>query len=399
MARNYTIKSFFRQAPNELLERYFTAKGIFSHIDFKKLKKTETDPLIAAWNDLSDSDRRNIDVDMRSIFNQSCEQGFKAIIDEAIFHLKEPAISEFVEELSGLRSHYRRAMITFLDYPHFWSGASLFYHADTLSHWRKRKNMGHKSAAVDSSSIDQLAGLIRTYFHKIEGRGNNCVVEPLRRGELDYFFAYPEDYSAEDTEWVNGVFKHRPHNPAFEIVFVYSKDEGTLDLNFRGTFKLTEPLQKMFSEAILKMDELPPDPKDDRVYDLSPLMKRDFDFVYDVGSGIERIVMKKVRFSSMDGRGDKITLEAKTEHDEDAVYKLMKRVGKSVPLTQYHITQVELAVMITMDADKAARPATIRITHPNSCSLKYDERDLRLRKMLEASGIEPKDQDIDEGDE
>ena len=51
MARNYTIKSFFRQAPNELLERYFTAKGIFSHIDFKKLKKTETDPLIAAWNE------------------------------------------------------------------------------------------------------------------------------------------------------------------------------------------------------------------------------------------------------------------------------------------------------------------------------------------------------------
>ena len=34
---------------------------------------------------------------------------------------------------------------------------------------------------------------------------------------------------------------------------------------------------------------------------------------------------------------------------------------------------------------------TIRITHPNSCSLKYDEQDLKLREMLEASGIEPKE--------
>jgi hypothetical protein len=34
---------------------------------------------------------------------------------------------------------------------------------------------------------------------------------------------------------------------------------------------------------------------------------------------------------------------------------------------------------------------TIRITHPNSCSLKYDEVDLKLRDMLNASGIEPKE--------
>jgi hypothetical protein len=33
----------------------------------------------------------------------------------------------------------------------------------------------------------------------------------------------------------------------------------------------------------------------------------------------------------------------------------------------------------------------IRITYPNSCSLKYDELDLRLRDMLKASGIEQKE--------
>ena len=28
--------------------------------------------------------------------------------------------------------------------------------------------------------------------------------------------------------------------------------------------------------AILKLDELPPDPKDERIYDLAPLLRRDF---------------------------------------------------------------------------------------------------------------------------
>jgi len=44
-----------------------------------------------------------------------------------------------------------------------------------------------------------------------------------------------------------------------------------------------------------------------------------------------------------------------------------------------------------VDADKPPKSVTIRITHPNSCSLKYDELDLKLRDMLEASGIEPKE--------
>ncbi|MDE2926187.1 MAG: hypothetical protein OXT71_07310 [Acidobacteriota bacterium] len=46
--------------------------------------------------------------------------------------------------------------------------------------------------------------------------------------------------------------------------------------------------------------------------------------------------------------------------------------------------------MVT-DADKPPQWVSIRITYPNSCSLKYYERDLKLRAMLEASGIELKE--------
>ena len=296
--------------PNALLARYFEERELFSSIDFAAMKETKPDKLFDSWLALPDEQRNEMDTEFRDIFEMSCEKGFRAIIDEASWHLRETpdALGSFIELLSALSNHYERAMITFLDYNTFWRGATLFFHADRLPYWRKRKNLQHRPAAVDESSIQQLAELIRNYFHHTEGRGKNCVVEPFRRNELDYFFAYPEDYSQESIEWVNGEFDRRPHNPAFEVVYVYSQKEGSLDLNFRGSYKAVEPLQGMFATAILKLKELPPDPKDTRVYDLAPLAHQDFDFTYEVSSGIEEVTVKKLRLSSRVKKGDRITL-------------------------------------------------------------------------------------------
>ena len=393
MARHYSTKDFFRQMPNTLLARYFQGRGLFGDLDFSAMKETQPDELFGAWLYLSDDQRNTMDAEFQDIFELSCEKGFRAIIDEAEWHLAKNADARtgFVEKLAALSNHFERAMVTFLDHNQFWKGATRFYHADTLPYWRKRKNLPHQAAAVDETSLLELASLIRTYFHHTEGRGNNCVVEPFRRGELDYFFAYPEDYSQQSIEWVDGQFGRRPHNPAFEVIYVYSQKEGSLDLNFRGSYKAIEPLQGMFATAILKLPELPPDPKDGRIYDLNPLRQKSFNFTYAVGSGIENVAMKKLRLSSKVKKGDRITLEADASNNPDAVYELLDKIDKAVPLHLYNVTQVELAASIVVDGNTPPKAVTIRITHPNSCSLKYDELDLKLRDMLEASGIEPKE--------
>jgi hypothetical protein len=174
------------------------------------------------------------------------------------------------------------------------------------------------------------------------------------------------------------------------VIYVYSQKEGTLDLNFRGAKKAVEPLQGMFSTTILKLNELPPNPKDERIYDLGQLGKRGFDFVYDVGSGIEDVAVRKLRLSSRSIKGERITLEVDTTSNSDAIYDLLDKIGKAIPLRLYNITQVEIAASVVIDADKPAKTIPIRITYPNSCSLKYDELGMKLRDMLEASGIEPK---------
>ncbi len=245
MARHYSTRDFFRQMPNALLARYFQARGLFGELDFAAMKETQPDELFAAWLLVPDGKRNEMDTEFRVIFELSCEKGFAAIRDEAHWHYidqqKDPAAyTAFVEKLAALSNHFERAMLTFLDHNTFWKGASLFYHADTLPYWRKRKNLPHVPAAVDAASLQQLEGLIRTYFHQTDGRGNNCFVEPFRRGDLDYFFAYPEDYSQQAIEWVDGKFDRRPHNPAFEVIYVYSRKDGSLDLNFRGTHILLD---------------------------------------------------------------------------------------------------------------------------------------------------------------
>lgn len=393
MSKHYSTKDFFRQIPNTLLERYFTDKGLMPDVEFAALPKSKTEILFNNWLNLTESRRSTIEAEFRDIFELSCEKGFKAIIDEAQWHLRDDqnGLAALIKELAGLANHFERAMVTYLDHHRYWKGATRFYHADTLPYWRKRNHMRNNSAVVDPDSINELANLIRNYFHHTEGRGNNCVVEPFRRGNLDYFFAYPEDYSQQSIEWVNGTFDKRPHNPAFEVVFVYSQKEGSLDLNFRGSSKAVEPLQSMFAQAILKLDELPPNPKDTRVYDMSPLLKKNFEFTYALGSGIEQVAVQKLRLSSRIKKGDRITLEADTADNRNAVYELMEKMKSALPMHMYNITQAELSVTLSANGDKAPKVVKVRITHPNSCSLKYEEMDLKLRDMLSTSGLEPRE--------
>ena len=393
MGRHYSTRDFFRQMPNRLLGRYFAARDVLAEVDFAALKETKPEALFAAWLELPEGQRNGMDAAFLEISEMSCEKGWCAIRDEAEWQLRETpeAYAELIETLAGLANHYERAMVTFLDYSQFWKGATRFYHADTLSYWRKRKGFPHQPASVHEDGRQALAAGIRDYFHRMEGRGNNCMVETLRRGELDYFFAYPEDYSQNTVEWVEGEFTPRPHNPAFEVVYVYSEKDGTLDLNYRGAIKAVEPLQALFATAILGLPELPPDPEDERVYDLNPLRERGFQFVYDPASGIESVAVKKLRLSSKVVKGERITLEADAAARREAIYDLLDEVGKSVRLRAYNVTQVELAALVAMKPDEKAKAVTVRITHPNSCSLKYDDVDLKLRAMLVDSGIEPRE--------
>src|ERR1700681_4900360 len=143
MSRHYSTRDFFRQMPNALLACYFQGRELLGNLDFASMKEPQPDELFAAWLKLPDGERNTMDAEFANIFEMSCEKGFRAICDEAQWHLAAdpPAYTEFVEKLAALDNHYERAIVTFHDHNQFWKGATLFYHADTLPYWRKRKNL------------------------------------------------------------------------------------------------------------------------------------------------------------------------------------------------------------------------------------------------------------------
>ena len=384
MTRHYSPRDFFRNTPNALLARYFAAREVLQDFDFAAIKETKIEPLFEAWLAVPEAQRAKMEVDLREIGDMSNEKGVKAIIDEAEFHLSEDGAHEtFVAMLMALPGHHERAMTTFLDHPALWKGATRLYHADTLSHWRKRKNLPKVKAATEPADIKLLEAAIKGYYQHTEGRAKHCRVEPYRRGELEYFFAFPEDYAQNSPEWEGDELALQSRHPPFEIVFVWDARDGRLELHLTGDKKAVEPLQGIFAETILKCEELPADPTDNRVYHLFPLRRKEFSFTWDPASGIERVAVNRLRLALNKDR--KLTLEAK------AVYALLEKLAPSLPSHEYVVSQVGITATVKLDARAPAKTVNFQVTYPNSCSLKYDEVGLKLRAMLAASGIEPKE--------
>ncbi|MBI3147091.1 MAG: hypothetical protein HYZ17_01060 [Betaproteobacteria bacterium] len=213
-------------------------------------------------------------------------------------------------------------------------------------------------------------------------------METYRRGDLEYFFAFPEDYPVNEPEWAGDKLDLQSRHPPFEIIFVWDAKDGRLDLYLSGDRKAVEPLQAIFAEAILGCDELPEDPADNRVYNLFPLRRKDSAFTGDAASGIESVRVNKLRRALNGGR--KLTLEANPKNDPQAVYKLLDKLAPALPSHEYSVTQVGITASVKLNPTAPAKAVPFQVTFPNSCSLKYDEVGLKLRAMLELSGIEPR---------
>jgi len=384
MAGQYSHKQFFRHVPHLQLDDYFKSREVDLGIDFKELKEKDVDSLFDVFTGLSPELQATIEAEFQDVNAMACEGGVAALIDEAGFH-KDVS---FIDSIATIEGFHAKVMWAFLDKKVYWRGATMFLHADNVSasYWKKRNDLPAVPPNVEDADIDKLARAISEFFYSKEGRGKNCKVEPYRRNKKEYFFAYPEDFSQSGVEWVSDTLKTLAHHPAFEIIFVYSEEEGSLDIYAPKNTKAVPELQRIFAKTILKLNSLPDGTIDKRVYDLAPLDDTNFEFKIEPVAGISSVVITRLRLTLKQGSRRRIVLEADTSNKPKAVYDLLNELK----LPAYYITQVGVKVTFEALADKRAKTRTFNITYPNSCALNYDGNDLKIRKMLASSGIEPK---------
>lgn len=186
----------------------------------------------------------------------------------------------------------------------------------------------------------------------------------------------------------DGGFERRVVEPAFEIVFVYNKDDGWLDTYFKGLGDTLGELQGIFSESIL--GEVTGEESGSKVYELNGLKKREFQFIYPVESGITDVLVKKLRLTVRGGPRRRIILEADPSGNRHEVYELMEKTlsDRGISVNDTDVTQAGLVFTFANDGRRRNPTRTFDVSYPNSCPLKHDGRDLIIRQCLKDSGID-----------
>lgn len=385
--RHYTLKSFLRAAPNELLAEYFKRDDLLSNIDFSKLTPRKIEPVFEAIQLLPDDTRAKVDTDFQDIFALDYEGGVKLLIEEGRY-----SNVDFVPAFSLLKGNQAKTFWAFLNHKIIFDATLPFTCRENLKgSWRKRRGLLQLKNMDFAGQKDRFAASVGHHF-KNEGRGRTCKMDYSNRGRFHYFFAYPEDYSQSRLHYVNGNLMRDSHNPVFQVVFLYDTEQGALDIYHEGGKETVTCLQEIFAKSALGMDQLKP--SETEAYELDELKHSKFEFKLRPEWGIGKVSIIQLGVSRMVQREPRQWLLKCGTGYPSAIYEELDLVAPYHPndgrpsrasvLPYFARIQAEFTAQL---GRKGKNQRTFNITL-DGCNLNHEGRDLILRQMLVDSGLE-----------
>jgi hypothetical protein len=127
------------------------------------------------------------------------------------------------------------------------------------------------------------------------------------------------------------------------------------------------------------------------------ILKTKREFSFSPADGIRDVRLSGLRLSLIGDKSNRrITLEANTRRNPKMVYALMDQVfkapgqdggnqddkGPRLSLDVVNVTQAVINFVFAADTQGGTKTITARVTHPNSCSLKYEPKEEIARKYL-----------------
>ena len=391
MAYELDLRQFFRRAPHDWLKRYFEHIGVLQDLDWSPITVRRIDPLFDAWNELDDGIKVRTGEDFSNMTSLGSAVGKAAIIDEAQFH---PPSDSVASSLARLNDPLACAFWTYLEKQELWDGALFFSAADNMSkkHWRKRANLpklGRKPTDVDGRKLEAEISIL---FMAKEARGAHCRVHQYRRGDREYYFAYPQNHPTMSSEYDDkGEWTRRKFSPAFEIVFIHDDQDQSLTIWHQGSRERVQDLQVAFANAVLGQSISPDSPRDERVYDLEPLGEPRFSFAPSPELGIASVEIRKLRIRILGEQNHTIRVDLGAHTPGHVLHDRMQAVISGIDASRIKIASVGLRVTFEpAPGEKRPTSRSFELTWPNSCSLRNDEYGDRIRRMLAAHRIEPR---------
>lgn len=159
MAKPFHPFRFFQRVPKHLLGRYFHQKHqVLLDIAIEKLPETRdsAEVIFQAFLLLPEDKHQVIEAELQDIDSMAFQGGIKALIVEATEH---PHFNHyFPEAINQHESDHGKAMWAFLEYPHYWAGASSLLFAENIaeSSWNKLKNLPNIPPLVEPEDAQCL---------------------------------------------------------------------------------------------------------------------------------------------------------------------------------------------------------------------------------------------------
>jgi len=373
------MHDFLRLAPRALLQQYLTALGIGEPITWDAPDAEVLQEVFTAIERASDDVCRRLHSSFRQIYQLADEVGMATLQEEAA---RRDTTGHISDQLSRWPTSIGKAFWAYLNANDVFAVAARFHRADIQTRWHRTGGLPRMHPAMDKAVIARLTEDLTAYYQECQGRGYGCVVFTYPRDARHYWFFYPQDY-AEEVFLFNE--QHQAVNElvemAFEIIFVYDAEDGTLAIATSGDFKHVADLERLFGRAVLDT-EIRESPKEH--YRIQCFLDRDYTLPLFPEDVVESVHVRRIGIEFLGHMHREIILMATdAEEVQGIIYEMLDKVlaGFHMPRDLVTVTRVELAMRCRPAEGKHPCTHIIRLT-PRACSVTHGPLDDEFRQLL-----------------
>ena len=391
MAKPFDPRKILKHISNPLLQEFFSRRGELAEVPWAELSEHKIEPIFEAWQTLPERQKLEVQVILRDISELADHRGLAVLAEEILWRCPERA-----DEFKAQEGQADKAMWVYLNVHEAFDEAAMFARADALAagrYWNRRNSLPKKKLTVDAAMCGKLAEALTAYYGPAQMRGRHCqVVHYQRSGGSYYFFAYLDNYPDKRL-----VFDGDGDEPtvrldrdAFENVFVYNGEDGSMELFAQGGKKVWEPLQAAFCDAVLNEDVDPVDPLRPS-FRLDHLLSPDFPLPADPRDGVEESRVTRLRIAPRGSTGY-IEIRADPKGHLNDIYRKIERwlKAEAIPADATRVLQASFRVKFQRDERNRQATLTFDVSAPNSSNLKskpdeqraVGERCLKLWKVV-----------------
>jgi len=370
MAKPFDPRKVLKQIANPLLREFFSRRGELGDVPWDDLTEHKIEPVFEAWNALPEKPRHEVQVILRDISELADHRGMAVLAEEILWRCPERA-----EEFKAQESKADKAMWVYLQVRPAFDEASLFARADALAsgrYWVKRNGLPKTTLVIDDALQARLGEALTSFYGPAQMRGRFCKVAHYRRGGgADYFFAYLDDYPDKHIVFDDGGEPVvRADRYAFENLFVYNSDEGSMEVYAPGGKKIWAPLQVAFCKAVLEQDIPPADPLRPS-FKLNHLLTPHFALPTDPHDMVEEARITRLRIEPR-GSGGYIEVKADPKARPEDIYRKIERWLRmeNIPADRARVVQATFSLKFVHDGPGRQPTLTFDVTAPHSSNLK-----------------------------